>query len=67
MKISVHVNLNAQYDLPDWAGHKVQIFGGISNLFDKDPVVNPSAQGSGNLAFSDPYGRAFKIGFRLRQ
>ncbi|MEO6340777.1 MAG: TonB-dependent receptor, partial [Caulobacteraceae bacterium] len=67
IKSSVYVNLNVQYDLPDWAGRKVQIFGGINNLFDKDPVVNPSNQGSGNMAFSDPYGRAFKIGFRLRQ
>jgi outer membrane receptor protein involved in Fe transport len=67
VKSTVLVNLNAQYDLPDWAGSKVQVFGGINNLFDKDPVVNPSNQGSGNMAFSDPFGRAFKLGFRLRQ
>lgn len=63
----IYFDLNAQYNLPDWAGRKVQVFGGVTNLFDKDPPVSPSNQGTSNLVMFDGIGRAFKIGFRLRQ
>jgi outer membrane receptor protein involved in Fe transport len=43
-----------------------ELFGVINNLFDKDPPLAPSAQGGTNQVYFDPYGRAYRIGVRVR-
>lgn len=61
-----YVNLGARYKLATQAGrYNVEVFGGIQNLFDKDPPVAPSNQGSSNMLLFDPIGRAFRLGVRV--
>ncbi|WP_051330166.1 TonB-dependent receptor domain-containing protein [Niveispirillum irakense] len=58
-------NLNAQYDLT-MNGTKVQLFGVVNNLFDRDPPNDvPSSYGVTNPVLYDNVGRAFKAGFRF--
>jgi outer membrane receptor protein involved in Fe transport len=58
----LYVALNARMTILDDGGHKVEIFGGINNLFDKDPPSN--LRFTGNGLYFDPIGRAFKFGVR---
>lgn len=58
-------NLNAQYDLT-FNDTKVQVFGIVNNLFDRDPPNDlPSSFGVTNPVLYDNVGRAFKAGFRF--
>jgi outer membrane receptor for ferrienterochelin and colicin len=61
-----YVDLNASYDIVESADHKVQVFGVVNNLFDKDPPNNlPSSYGVTNPVLYDVVGRAFKVGVRM--
>ena len=59
---ALYWNLNLQYDIVAKAGKRLQVFGVVDNLFDKDPpIVAISINGS-------PYdlvGRSFKAGVRF--
>lgn len=58
-------NLNAQYDLT-FNDTKVQLFGIVNNLFDRDPPNDlPSSFGVTNPVLYDSIGRTFKAGFRF--
>lgn len=57
-----YVNLNAKVKLFGEDGHKVELFGGINNLFDRDPP--PNLRYTGNGLYFDSVGRAYKIGLR---
>ena len=57
-----YVNLNGQLTVLNEGRHKVQVFAGINNLFDKDPPSN--LRFTGNGLYFDPIGRAFKFGVR---
>ena len=62
----VYWNLGASYDLVDSAGSKVQIFGQINNLLDKDPPVFAAvAINSGGNPY-DLVGRRFVAGVRFK-
>ncbi|RYZ65735.1 MAG: TonB-dependent receptor, partial [Proteobacteria bacterium] len=61
----VYVNLGARYKMNFSDRYDVELFGGVQNLFDRDPPVAPSNQGSSNLILFDPIGRAFRVGVRL--
>jgi outer membrane receptor protein involved in Fe transport len=62
-----YLNLNAAYDLWSRGERKVQVFGVINNLFDKDPPVDlPSSFGPTNNVLYDVVGRSYKIGLRFR-
>ena len=62
----VYVNLNAAYDVIDSGGRKLQVFGVVNNLFDKDPPNDlPSSYGVTNPVLYDPVGRSFKVGVRF--
>jgi outer membrane receptor protein involved in Fe transport len=58
----LYVNLNGRVKLLGKDDHKIELFGGISNLFDKDPPSNLRL--SGNPVYFDPVGRSYKIGLR---
>jgi iron complex outermembrane receptor protein len=60
-----YVNLGARYRLSQVADGKLEVFGAIQNLFDKDPPVAPSNQGATNQLLFDPIGRAFRFGVRM--
>ena len=58
----LYVNLNGKVKLYGEGDHKVELFGGINNLFDRDPPAN--LRFTGNGLYFDPIGRSFKIGVR---
>ncbi|MEO6186567.1 MAG: TonB-dependent receptor, partial [Steroidobacteraceae bacterium] len=60
-----YFNLGSRLKLADKGAYKFEVFGGIQNLFDKDPPVAPSNQGSTNLLLFDGIGRAFRLGVRV--
>ena len=60
---AIYWNLGASYNFINSDRHRLQLFGGIDNLFDKNPPANQP--GRGNNVFFDPVGRYFKVGVRL--
>ena len=61
-----YVNLNAQYRLWGEGDSKVEIFGVINNLFDRDPPnALPSSFGPTNNVLYDVVGRTYKVGVRF--
>lgn len=61
----VYFNLGARYKLQSVADGKLEIFGAIQNLLDKDPPVAPSNQGATNQLLFDPLGRLYRMGVRM--
>ena len=62
-----YVNLNAQYTLWSEGDQRVELYGVVNNLFDKDPPNNlPSSFGPTNNVLYDVVGRSYKVGLRLR-
>ncbi|MEO8306627.1 MAG: TonB-dependent receptor [Pseudomonadota bacterium] len=62
---ATYFNLGARYRLPNFADGKLEVFGAIQNLFDKDPPVAPSNQGATNQLLFDPLGRRYSVGVRM--
>jgi hypothetical protein len=60
-----YVNVNAQYDVIKRGRASAQLFGAISNLFDKDPPIAPSSFGPTNNVLYDVIGRTFRVGVRV--
>jgi outer membrane receptor protein involved in Fe transport len=60
-----YFNLAAHYDILDRDGRKVQLFGSVSNLFDKAPPLAPGLIGYSEPAFFDLIGRRFNLGARF--
>ncbi|HWL46967.1 MAG TPA: TonB-dependent receptor [Sphingomonadaceae bacterium] len=60
-----YVNINAQYAFIKDGDRKVELFGAISNLFDKDPPVAPSSFGPTNNVIYDVIGRTYRVGVRF--
>lgn len=63
----VYWNLNAQYNIVDRAERQIQVYGAVSNVFDKSPPASPSSYGQVNAVLYDTVGRTFRMGVRLRQ
>jgi outer membrane receptor protein involved in Fe transport len=61
----IYVNLGARYRLGQIADGKLEVFGAIQNLFDRDPPVAPSNQGATNQLLFDPIGRLYRFGVRM--
>jgi outer membrane receptor protein involved in Fe transport len=60
------VDLNASYDIAMGGASKVQLFGVVNNLLDKDPPNDlPSSYGVTNPVLYDVVGRSFKVGVRV--
>jgi iron complex outermembrane recepter protein len=59
-----YIDLSASWDL----NQKLQVSGGINNLFNKSPPIVGSSAGYGNTwpATYDPYGQTFFFNFRLK-
>ncbi len=63
MASATYVNLSGSYDL----SKKLQVFGSVNNLFDKDPPVAPGGNGyPTNPVYFDTYGMTWKLGVRLK-
>lgn len=58
----VYWNANLQYDLIDDGGRRLQVFGVVDNIFDKDPPIVAISLNGGPY---DLIGRAFKLGLRF--
>jgi len=62
-----YVNLNASVNVWKRGDQKLEIFGAINNLFDKDPPVDaPSSFGPTNNVLYDVVGRSYRIGARVK-
>jgi outer membrane receptor protein involved in Fe transport len=64
-----YVDLSARYSLPNLGFGEVQIFGGIDNVMDKDPLVIPLnfiSNSATNGAHYDVIGRKFYVGARMK-
>jgi outer membrane receptor protein involved in Fe transport len=62
-------NLSGSYDLKLGSLKRAQLFGSITNLFDKDPPFsgnNGFGVGGVNAAFFDTLGRDYRIGMRMQ-
>jgi len=46
---------------------KMEFFGAVRNMFDKDPPIAPSAVGITNQVLFDQIGRSYRIGVRVRR
>ncbi|MBN8819558.1 MAG: TonB-dependent receptor [Sphingomonas sp.] len=62
-----YVNLNGSVNVWGRGDKKLEIFGAISNLFDKAPPVDtPSSFGPTNNVLYDVLGRTYRVGARVR-
>ncbi len=59
-------SLNASYDLKVAHTKQFQVFGSISNLFDKDPPFTGGGISGASAGYSDTLGRAYRMGVRLK-
>ena len=60
-----YTGINAQYDLIEREdGRNLQLYAGVSNLFDVDPPIAPGQQITNTILF-DPVGRAYRFGLRF--
>jgi len=60
---ATYVNLSASYKFLE----QFELFGSVSNLFDKDPVIAPGGNGyPTNPVYFDTYGRTFRVGVRVK-
>ncbi|WP_191229303.1 TonB-dependent receptor domain-containing protein [Aurantiacibacter xanthus] len=61
-----YFNLNASYDVWSKGDSRLQLFGVVNNLFDKDPPVDaPSSFGPTNNVLYDVLGRSYRLGVRF--
>ena len=60
-----YFSMNAQYDLMNDGNRKLQIFGVVNNLTDRDPPPAPSSFGPTNNVLYDVLGRSYRVGFRF--
>jgi len=62
-----YVNLNASVNVWKRGDQKLEIFGVINNLFDKDPPMDaPSSFGPTNNVLYDVLGRSYRVGARFK-
>jgi iron complex outermembrane recepter protein len=61
---SIYYTLNAQYQLLDEPNRRLQLFGVINNLFDKQPPIVAGVLFAGGSPY-DTIGRAFRFGVRF--
>jgi outer membrane receptor protein involved in Fe transport len=63
---ATYVNLFGSYDFT-WSGEtSVQLFGSITNLFDKEPPFAPELQYPTNPTYFDQIGRTYRAGLRVK-
>ena len=62
---AVYFNLGARYRLMEVKNNTLEVFVGVQNVFNRDPPVAPSSQGSTNMLLFDALGRAYRAGVRL--
>lgn len=61
----VYVTLSASQAIELGGDRKVELFGVVNNLFDKDPAIMPNGLSMTNPAYYDVIGRRFTVGFRF--
>jgi len=63
-----YLNLSARYDM-QIGDHAVQLYGGVDNALDKDPIINPEnffIVGYTNYGLYDVVGRRYFAGVRVK-
>jgi outer membrane receptor protein involved in Fe transport len=59
-------SLNGSYDLSIANMRQFQVFGTINNLFDKTPPFTGGGLSGATAGYHDTYGRAYRMGVRMR-
>lgn len=62
---AVYFNLGARYRVFEVKNNTFELFFGVQNLFNRDPPVAPSNQGSTNALLFDVLGRSYRAGIRM--
>ncbi len=66
IKGRTYFDLAVQYDIvPREDGRKLQVYGVVQNLLNRDPPIIPSQVLPTNAVFYDMIGRTYKIGIRF--
>jgi iron complex outermembrane recepter protein len=63
---ATYVNLFGSYDFTVTGDTAVQLFGSISNLFNREPPFAPELQYPTNPTYFDQIGRTYRAGLRVR-
>jgi len=61
----LYINLFASYNILQKGDRRLQVFGSINNLFDKDPPIAPQLAYSTNPIYFDQIGRYYRVGLRF--
>ena len=62
----LNFSLNGSYNLQIAGLRQFQVFGSVNNLFDKDPPYSGGYLSGASPQFHDVYGRAYRMGVRMR-
>ncbi len=65
VKKAVYFNLNGSYSFTR-GDTKMQVFGSMNNLFDKEPPAAPTLQYPTNPVYFDQVGRYYRVGVRFQ-
>jgi outer membrane receptor protein involved in Fe transport len=60
-----YVDVLAQYKIAYNGARTFTIYGGVDNLFNTTPPLNPGSHGTGNDIIFNPAGQTFKVGVRV--
>lgn len=63
---ATYINLFGSYDFAVTGDTSVQLFGSVSNLFDKEPPFAPELQYPTNPTYFDQIGRTYRAGLRVK-
>ena len=63
---ATYVNLFGSYDFTLTGDTSVQLFGSVSNLFNKEPPFAPELQYPTNPTYFDQIGRSYRAGLRVK-
>jgi iron complex outermembrane recepter protein len=64
VKTVYYFNLNGSYSF-NQGDTKLQVFGAVNNLFNRDPPLAPSLQYPTNPVYFDQIGRTYRVGMRF--
>jgi hypothetical protein len=66
VKPYINFGLNGSYNLSVANLKQFQVFGSISNLFDKSPPFTGGGLSGATAQYHDTYGRAYRLGVRMQ-
>ncbi|MEO7689110.1 MAG: hypothetical protein ABIS51_07470, partial [Sphingomonas sp.] len=62
---ALYLNLSASFNIINSEPRRLQLFGGVTNLLNKEPPAAPQLGYSTNPIYFDQIGRQFRVGIRF--